>query len=138
MKEFENISGKNPFKVPDNYFEEVNRKIISSTVKSSQEVKKEGRLRKLRPFLLAAASVAGFIIIGYSTVRLLTTDRLKTNEVYAEYPVEPYLNDIDIISLEENLKSVEVRDDLSGIRKSEIIDYLMLENIEVDAIFEQL
>ncbi len=31
MKPTENIPGKNPFKVPENYFEEVNRKIISAT-----------------------------------------------------------------------------------------------------------
>jgi len=28
MKKFKDIPEKNPFKVPDNYFEEVNRKII--------------------------------------------------------------------------------------------------------------
>ena len=31
MKKLNDIDKKNPFKVPDNYFEDVNRKIISAT-----------------------------------------------------------------------------------------------------------
>jgi hypothetical protein len=138
MKEFENISGKNPFKVPEKYFEDINRKIISSTVESTPDIRKKGLLRRLRPYLLAAASVAGFIIITYSTARLISSGRHKTPEVYAENMAEPYLIDIDIISLEDKLNSPEISDDMSGVRESDIIDYLMLENIEIDDIFEQL
>jgi len=138
MKEFEKISGKNPFKVPENYFEEANRKIISSTVESIHEVRKESIRLKMRPFLFAAASVAGFIIISFSTFRFLTNYRHKTIEVYTESTIEPYLNDLDVTSLEENLKNIEMTNGPSGIKKSDIIDYLMLENIEMDEIFEQL
>jgi hypothetical protein len=31
MKKLNETPGKNPFKVPENYFEEVNRKILSET-----------------------------------------------------------------------------------------------------------
>ena len=40
MKKLNEIPGKNPFKVPENYFEEVNRKILSVTSGNDHEVKK--------------------------------------------------------------------------------------------------
>jgi hypothetical protein len=58
MKNNDKIPAGNPFKVPGNYFDEVNRKIISSTVENQHEIKKPGLYLKLRPYLAAAASVA--------------------------------------------------------------------------------
>ena len=42
MQKLNEIPDKNPFKVPENYFEEVNRKIISATTGDNQYVKKVG------------------------------------------------------------------------------------------------
>ena len=60
MKTINELPNKNPFKVPENYFEEVNRRIIASTADSEKEFVKVSLYRKLRPYLLAAASVALF------------------------------------------------------------------------------
>ena len=58
-KELNDKPDKNPFKVPDNYFEEVNRKIISVTSGFEQEVKVISTYNRFRTYLLIAASVAG-------------------------------------------------------------------------------
>src|SRR5450759_4847084 len=99
MQKLNEIPDKNPFKVPENYFEEVNRKIISATSGYNREVRKIGLYNKFRPYFLIAASVTGFILLSYSAVKLLTHDRINSqvSEVmYEEYP-ESYINDIDII-----------------------------------------
>jgi hypothetical protein len=57
MKKFDDISDKNPFRVPEKYFEEVNRKIISATSGYTREIKKRGFYARFRPYLLIAASV---------------------------------------------------------------------------------
>jgi hypothetical protein len=71
MKKLNEIPDKNPFKVPDKYFEEVNRKIISVTSGDSQDVRKVVLYRRFRQYFLIAASVAGFIMLSYTAVKLL-------------------------------------------------------------------
>ncbi len=72
MKNMNKIAGKNPFKIPENYFEDVNRKIISATAGNDKEVKKISLYRRLRPYVAIAASVAGFLLLSYVTLKLLT------------------------------------------------------------------
>ena len=73
MQKLNEIPDKNPFKVPENYFEEVNRKIISATSGQEQEVKKIGLYNRFRPSFLIAASVTGFILLSYTAIKLLNS-----------------------------------------------------------------
>jgi hypothetical protein len=135
-----NIPQKNPFKVPDNYFEEVNRKIITATSDYKQEAVRVDLLFRLRPYLAIAASIAAIIIISFFTVNLLTVPENKYNisDVVMEATPDIYINDIDLFSLEENVAKSENYIEGSGVSSEEIIDYLMLENIEISDIYEQL
>jgi hypothetical protein len=49
-----------------------------------------------------------------------------------------YINDIDILSLEEKAALLGLSDEGADINKSDIINYLLLENIEINEIYEQL
>jgi hypothetical protein len=137
MKKLKSISDKNPFKVPENYFEEVNRKIISATAGYEHKMKKTGIYTRFRPYFLAAASVTLFIIIGYSAVMLSTHNRMYHKEAkvpYEEYS-DIYLNEIDIHSIEENAEAEILSIELPEVSKTEIINYLLLENIEINDIY---
>jgi hypothetical protein len=140
MQKQNEIPDKNPFKVPENYFEEVNRKIISVTSGLNQEVKKVGLYNRFRPYLLIAASVTGFILLSYTAVKLLTPDRINSqvSEIMYEMYPESYLNDIDILTLEENAASLVLFEKGPEVNSTDIIDYLLLENIEINDIYEQL
>ncbi len=140
MKKFKNIPEKNPFKVPDNYFEEVNRKIISATVGIEQDTKKITLYNRFRPYLLIAASVTGLILITYSAITIVNNNRssIKLTESYYDEDYQQYLNEIDIASLEDNTASLIEFEEGPNVSKSEIIDYLLLENIEIEDIYEQL
>jgi hypothetical protein len=140
MNKLNEITKKNPFKVPDNYFEEANRKIISDSSYHTLDVKRESIFSRFKPYLFAAASVAAFLIISYAGIKLLLPDR-ETNqlsEVIAKENPEMYLNDIDIFTLEENAESMALINDQSDVTKKDIIDYLLLDDIEINEIYAQL
>jgi hypothetical protein len=140
MKQFDNIPRKNPFKVPEGYFNEVNRKIIiSATQNMKQPAEKVSTLYRLRPFILAAASVAAFLLIGYTALRIIDNSRHHLRkEMMTEETLAPFMNDIDIYSLEESAESIAAHEKMPETRKNEIIDYLLLENIDINEIYEQL
>ena len=140
MQKLNNIPDKNPFKVPEKYFEEVNRKIISATSGNNREIKKRGFYNRFRPYILAAASVTGFIILGYSALKLSSPDTLNSllSDVKNNELNELYINDIDILSLEENAALQVLPEEGADVNKSDIINYLLLENIEINEIYEQL
>ena len=140
MKKLNDIPVKNPFKVPDNYFEEVNRKIISVTSDSDKEVRKISFYNRFRTSLLIAASVAGLILISYTAIKLLTHDKSNSqvSEVLHEMNPDMYMNDIDLSSLEENASSLVLSDEGPDVSKKDIIEYLLQENVELNDIYEHL
>lgn len=140
MMNIQNIPDKNPFKVPDNYFDEVNRKIISLTAGDKSQIRKAGIFIRLRPYIFAAAAVTGFVILSYFAARFIITGKTGTGseEFYAAGSDERFINYIDIFTLEENAVAIEFPEEPAGIRNSDIIDYLMLENFEMDDIYEIL
>jgi hypothetical protein len=126
--------------VPDNYFEEVNRKIISATPGSDKEARKISIYNRFRTSLLIAASVTGLIIISYTTIKLLTHDKRnpQVSEILREIDPDSYINDIDISSLEEDASSLILSDDVPDVSKKDIVEYLLQENVELNDIYEHL
>jgi hypothetical protein len=144
MKESDKITGKNPFKVPDNYFEEVNRKIISATIEAETstepEVRKIRLFSRLRPVLAIAASVTVLVLLTYTALRIFLPDSRnnKMPEISLVEFSDSFLDDIDIQTLEENVDPTAFYDNVPDVSNSEIIDYLILENIEINDIYELL
>lgn len=139
MNKLKEIPGKSPFKVPDNYFEEVNRKIISAANGIEHEAEKLSFYSRYRTTLLIAASVAGFILITYTGIKMLSHSDKNTqvSEILNETSPDTYLNDIDISTLESETSLLPAQE-IPDVSKKEIIDYLLLENVELTDIYEQL
>jgi hypothetical protein len=140
MKQLNDIPHSNPFKVPENYFEEVNNKIITATSGYSHEGKKIRLYSRFRPYLIIAASVTGFIIISYTAIRLILPGRINSHvsEVAFEENHESIINDIDIFTLEENASSMVLAEEAPEVNNADIINYLLLDNIEFNDIYEHL
>lgn len=140
MQKLNDIPGKNPFKVPENYFEDVNRKIISAASDHVAEHKTAGLYKRLKPYFLVAATVTGFVFLSYTAVKLLNAGKItsQASEVISEENAGSYINDIDIITLEENAAPLDLSVEGPDVNKTDIIDYLMLNNIEISDIYEQL
>ena len=140
MKKLDNIPEKNPFKVPGNYFEEVNRRIISATSGTDNEVKAVSIFTRFRTRLLIAASVAGLILLSFAAIKLLSPFRpnSQVSEILHEMSPDSYLNDIDLSSLEEDASSLILSEEGPDVSKKDIIDYLLNENVEINDIYVQL
>ncbi len=140
MKSLNNIADKSPFKVPDNYFEEINNKIISSIPETTREIRYPVKVRSLRTYLMVAASVAGLIILGYTTMRLLSSEKetIHAAAFSQEEFQNPLFTELDILTLEGNAADMMLADDGPDVNKTDIIEYLLLENIEISDIYEQL
>lgn len=140
MKELNDISKQNPFKVPEKYFEEVNRNIISGTVGFDSEELKQGFILRLRPYLAVAASIAFLVVLGFTAYHFFTPLRNKSEFpgiTLSEY-TDNYINDIDILTLEENAAPTILLHEITGFDNNDIMDYLELENIDIYDIYEQL
>jgi hypothetical protein len=140
MKNLDDIGKQNPFKVPDNYFEDLNRKILSATSGVDEGVRRISFYNRFRTSILIAASVAGFIIISYSALKLFSPADTGSQVSEAIYNMnqDSLMNDIDISTLEESASSLVLPDDGPDVSKKDLIDYLMSENIEINDIYEQL
>jgi hypothetical protein len=140
MNKLDNISKKNPFRVPENYFEEVNRKILAATVDNQTSVVKRSIYRRLRPVFVTVVSLAAVVLVTFTVIKLVQpgADNVWLTEMNIEDLPESYLDDIDILILEEKVNTPPAGNSLPEISATEIIDYLLLENIEPNEIYELL
>jgi len=142
MKHLEEIKKENPFKVPDGYFDSLTERMMKA-VKESEEtsVYDESRaVRKIhfRPFLALAAAIIGFAVITTIMVRLLS-EKDKSffgnseNELYADLVSE----EIDTYMLENEFSGDEGSETSeSSVSTEAIINYLVLEDVELTDIYE--
>lgn len=142
MKTLNEIPGKSPFRVPDNYFDDVNRRIIDSTIGEGAIEEKSPDKRSLyirfRPYLLAAASIAAFVVISYTGAKIIFPTAKNTGiaAISIDELSASAFNDIDITTLEENAAQKTFSDEMPQLSKPELIDYLLSENIDVNDIYE--
>jgi hypothetical protein len=146
MKPDKEIKNKNPFKVPEGYFETLTDRIMSAIKESSNEEEKneDKRVRKftLRPYLALAAAILGFAMIATFMIRMITGPTKNStagmvNELYTELAVE----DLDIYLLESELNQTGMTETPAldeTVSSEAIIDYLMQENVDIDDIYELL
>ena len=134
------IPGKNPFRVPENYFEEVNRKIISVTAGEVKTGKNRSFSYRFRTQLAVAASVTGIILLTYIGVRLMNAEKNITqiSEAVFYENKESYLNEIDLYTLEESVSLEGISEQSPDVSNKDIIDYLLRENVEISDIYEHL
>jgi len=140
MKTNNKIPEGNPFKVPENYFEEVNRKIISASTGGSLPEKHRSARMPLRQYLAIAASVAVLALLSYTGIKLFPRhgESLSLKRIPSEMYSEELVNDIDLIVLEEKAISFDIPEEGQHVANQDIIDYLINENIDINDIYEQL
>jgi hypothetical protein len=140
MKKKFDISDKNPFNVPENYFEEVNRKIISATSGETEKAKRISLYSALRPLIATAASVAILALLTYTGIKTFQSgNRLAgLSDRSVEEFSEMIINELDMQSLEESLVRLDAPVSNHDADKEEIIEYLLLENIDINDIYELL
>jgi hypothetical protein len=139
MKKLDEIPKKNPFKVPDNYFDELNSRIISAAEANKPVVMKVVHKRPFR-LLAAAASIAGLMLLSYAGYRLLSAsrDNNRLSEALNSDNIELIMNDLDLGLIEQNAYPADPQINTTDVSSSEIVNYLLRENIDVSEIYERL
>lgn len=132
------IPGRYPFKVPENYFDEVNRKILAAT--SDKEAVKVSMFSRIKPFLAAAAAIAVLVTAGYFSTRLLSPAENKNGipSLTLQENAELFLNEIDINTLENDTTLTGMLTESPDLSSNEIINYLINEDIDLSEIYERL
>jgi hypothetical protein len=140
MRTNDKITEGGPFKVPENYFEELNGRIISSTVGTEGITRNKSLYIRLRNYLAIAASVAVLVILSYTGIKLFSTknESVSLSSIPIENFTEAILEDIDLLTLEENLIVPEEIQNDNQINQNEIIEYLIQDNIDISEIQDQL
>lgn len=132
------IKSKNPFKVPEDYFEEVTRRIIHAASETGIPQSKKIIPFRTRNFISVAASLAVLLAIGILAVKLVlqSPDTRKVPRISLQEFSDIYLYEINITDLEKDSEITAFSEDIPEVRSNEIIDYLMLENIKEYDIYE--
>lgn len=164
MKLGEEIRKNNPFKVPEGYFDTLKERTInsirereSSHQAGEPEIPASGtrhdetdadssrrgaRIIRMKPFLALAAAILGFAILAAAMVRLVSsgnrvTDYEPGKSLYADLAFE----EVDTYMLENELIMTEpVTTEMKEeeISTEAIIDYLLMEDIDLNEIYELL
>jgi hypothetical protein len=138
MEKSDKIPGGNPFKVPDNYFEEVKRKIVKSTSEKSVEIRKPDVFIKRSLWLRIAASVAIMCVLAFTGMFYFSQQERKAilSASSSEEFSPVLLEEIDITSLEGNITLEGVPPMGYQVEANDIIDYLLSDNIDITEIEE--
>ncbi|MFO7851517.1 MAG: hypothetical protein ACQERS_06235 [Bacteroidota bacterium] len=134
MKDKNKIKDKNPFRVPDNYFNEVRSEIYGLAEGSRVKKDKSRFIRILKPALMLAAAMLVFAIISYTGLKLLFPEYGKQEEAnYTEL-----LYNFEEAELIDKLMEEEADARMRSPEHDAIIDYLIDHDIEYTSIIEFL
>jgi hypothetical protein len=132
-----NIPKGTPFKVPENYFSELNNRILDTAMRAEPVEEKPVKVFTLRRLIAVAASVTVVIGLGISALLLMpgrvSNDDLSEVIIYTE----SYFNGIDLLTLEETVVEKGSFLDITGVTNNDLIDYLVQEDINENDIIEK-
>jgi len=141
MEQLNNNGNKNPFRVPENYFEELTGRILDNT----SEKRGPGRkftLSALKPYYTLAAVIAGAAIITLAILKVATPYNRVTlhgnYEIIADVP-QFLIDGMDMYIIESQLND-EMRNEsqTSADDRELIIEYLMLNEVDMSLLYDYL
>ena len=128
------IKNDNPFRVPDNYFDEVKKDIREKTRSAGNKKNKTRISVVLKPAIMMAAAMLAFVIISYSILKLLFPEyNSAEKQNFSEL-----VYDFDEAELIDELVGHNNDEEALPAERSEIIDYLMDNNVDYHSIIEYL
>lgn len=130
----------NPFRVPEGYFENFNREVEHRILREEKgsEIPEKGKSLLLRQLTLAASFI-GFLVMVYSGVRFLVSDRNNVSEniVNELTALEDHILTGDesmIYELYSQTRSEEA--EVTG--EEDIMEYLLLQGEDMDVLLAEL
>lgn len=141
MKPEEEIKNKNPFRVPDGYFETLSGRIIDTVHASEEMIKhdtvKKTLFRRLRPYIALAAILTGFAIITLSVIKLTSVHNFPflTAENSASIMDDVINEEIDVYLIENEIVTPSNNQAANSVAEYDLNENIILENLEVTDIY---
>ena len=105
----EKVGKRNPFRVPDGYFENLSAQVMQNL---PEQPKRRAKSVFMRPVFYAAAGVCALLVAGAAWMWRPATDATSADAVQAQVASQP-------------------QQDASGEYLDEAADYMMLDNHEI-------
>lgn len=140
MKEINKDMKRNPFKVPENYFEELEGRILLATSEKPVAAKVRG-IAMIRPWLSLAAIIAGVAVLTMAVLHFTEKGNVTangSNTAYADVPqflidgIDMYLIDMQMLGEAGTEKPAD------DINYEDIMEYLMLSEVDFAVLYEHL
>lgn len=144
MKNLEKNTQQTPFKVPENYFDELNERILNSTSeKSVGRIIRQRGLSIIRPWLSLAAIITGAALITLAVLHLTGRGSHALNDdsngtLIADIP-QFLVDGIDLYLIELDMHDNIGQGATSEVNmQDDIVEYLMVNEIDFTILLEYL
>jgi hypothetical protein len=127
-----------PFRVPDNYFDDLPDRVMERCQEEGLETSKEKRsiLFILKPAFSLAAMFIGFAVIAYLAISLVKQPDDKSyhpNDIAKANYEEQFKSEQEILDAIEREETMDTENE-----KNEYIDYLLNEDIDYGTLIKEL
>jgi hypothetical protein len=133
-KKLEEIPKGNPFRVPENYFDELPERIMQNCETKEKQPK---LIKILKPAFSLAALFIGVAIVAYLAVQVIDNpdkqSQFNQTDIARSQQDKPFSNEEEII---DALEGVQVEE--SSKETDEYIDYLLKEDIDYGTLINEL
>ncbi len=139
MEKLKNHKESNPFKVPENYFAELNDRILANCSETNISGVRSWGIISIKPFLTLAAIISGAALLTLALIKTIpSTSTKKENFAEALSVADDHAYDeIDLFIIESAIiempMQVEPRGEFSD---DEIIEYLLTEQVDLSLLYE--
>lgn len=145
INDFPDFSNKNSFVVPEGYFENFSDRLSNRMFAEEAKIslKRDSRLGIFFNSKLAlAASILLFISVSYFTIQVILNRKTTSESKYYSELIDHEIYDYDLGLLTEFYLETEestIQDlDSETDEDSEIIDFLITEDIDIEMIIDEL
>ena len=134
------ISKELPFRVPDNYFEELPEK-IQVRCKEAEQTEQNGNslIKILKPAFSLAAMFIGVALLAFFAVNIISDSGQKQNSLSEDIAKVNYEEQYS--SEEEMIKAIQEQqenDEMNNEKADEYIDYLLEDDIDYGTLIKEL
>jgi len=138
--DLDKISKELPFRVPDNYFEELPEKIQASCKEAEQTEQNGNSLIKiLKPAFSLAAMFIGVALLAFIAVNIISESGQKQNSLSEDIAKVNYEEQYS--SEEEMIKAIQQQQEnkeMNNEKADEYIDYLLEDDIDYGTLIKEL
>lgn len=137
MDELNKYSKSNPFKVPDNYFEDFNHQLMKKIDDEENKSNDKWKIKSLKPFLAVAAGFLLLFSLWFMFLGKLGSKEMSANNETPEEALLAYFASIDTDELIDMISDEEFKNVDFALNLEQDID-LIIDDLDESMIIEEI